>query len=285
MNTDAMPVTQRLAGWSLRHHREKAGYSLSDAARILDCHPSKISRMECGQRGIRPKELRELMAEYGADAAVEEALAELARQPRGNARWWTEYERQLAPSYVELLSAEASASAVAAWGPMQVPELLQTPGYARVIAAADPSVPKDFEAATVTATLDRQRVTLSERGLPVTVVIGEAALRQRAGGPTVMRAQISHLADLADQCPNITIRLLPFITGALPAGGAGGFTVLQFGAVAAFCLVHLDGPSGGLCPDSPEAADGYLRVYAHLQALALSPEHTARRLWELARTQ
>ena len=285
MNTETVPVTQRLAGWCLRRHRERAGYSLSDAARILDCHPSKISRMECGHRGIRPKEMRELMAEYGADPAVEEALAALARPHRFRTGWWTEYERQLAPSYVELISAEASASAIAAWGPVQVPGLLQTPGYARVAAAADPSVPADFEAATVTATLDRQRVTLSERGLPVAVVIGEAALRQRTGSPAMMRAQISHLAGLAERCPNVTIRLLPFITGALPTGGAGGFTVLQFGAVPAFCLVHLDGPSGGLCPDSPEAADSYLRVYMQLQALALSPERTVRRLWELARTQ
>jgi transcriptional regulator with XRE-family HTH domain len=66
VNTDTVPVTQRLAGWRLRRHREGAGYSLSDAARILGCHPSRISRIECGLRGIRPAELRELMAEYGA---------------------------------------------------------------------------------------------------------------------------------------------------------------------------------------------------------------------------
>ena len=60
--TDAPPVRRRLLGAALRRHRESAGLGLDDAARILECDRSKISRIETGQRGIRPKELRELWA-------------------------------------------------------------------------------------------------------------------------------------------------------------------------------------------------------------------------------
>lgn len=54
-------------GAALRRVRVAAGLSIDDAARILDCHRSKISRVETGQRCIRPKELRELLAAYGVD--------------------------------------------------------------------------------------------------------------------------------------------------------------------------------------------------------------------------
>src|SRR5580658_834979 len=56
--TDTLSVRRRLVGSALRRYRESLGYDLGVAARILECHPSKISRIETGQRGIRPKELR-----------------------------------------------------------------------------------------------------------------------------------------------------------------------------------------------------------------------------------
>ena len=41
--TDAPPVRRRVLGAALRRFREQAGYTLDDAARILDCGRSKIS--------------------------------------------------------------------------------------------------------------------------------------------------------------------------------------------------------------------------------------------------
>ena len=62
---EAPPVRRLLLGSALRQYRENLGYLLEDAARVLECDRSKISRIETGQRGIRPKELRELLTEYG----------------------------------------------------------------------------------------------------------------------------------------------------------------------------------------------------------------------------
>src|SRR5260370_15323317 len=72
--TDVPPVRRRLLGAALRRFREVAGYTLEDAARILECDRSKISRIETGQRGIRPKELRELLDEYGVEPDRRDAL-------------------------------------------------------------------------------------------------------------------------------------------------------------------------------------------------------------------
>lgn len=44
----APPVRRRLVGDALRRYRENLGYTLDDAARILECDRSKVSRIETG---------------------------------------------------------------------------------------------------------------------------------------------------------------------------------------------------------------------------------------------
>jgi transcriptional regulator with XRE-family HTH domain len=61
---------RRLLGDALRRYRENLGYRLDEAASILECDRSKISRIETGQRGIRAKELRELLTEYGVGGSL-----------------------------------------------------------------------------------------------------------------------------------------------------------------------------------------------------------------------
>jgi hypothetical protein len=66
------------------------------------------------------------------------------------------------------------------------------------------------------------------------------------------------------------------------AGGTGGFTVLQFGQVPAIGLVHVAGPSGGICLDDPAASATYLRAFTRLESLALSPEASVRKIRQLS---
>jgi Domain of unknown function (DUF5753)/Helix-turn-helix domain len=270
----------RLVGEYLRRHREAAGWTIGDAARVLDCHASKVSRIETGERGIRGKELRDLMAEYGAHPAVVQTLEALARFGPRPSGWWTDYDKVLPGPYLELVSAEACASSEAVYAPFQVPELLQVPEYTAAVAAADPFVPHEQERAFAEAVRARQRVVLTERALPLEVVLGEASLRSKAGGPLVMRAQLTHLAETAENSAHVTIRLLPFTAGPSALGGGGEFTVLRFGPVD-LGLVHLADPSGGLYPVGLQAASSYRTAFEHIQAQALNPEQTTRRVREL----
>ncbi len=41
-------------GGALRRYRENLGYTLGDAARVLECDPSKVSRIESGQQPEAP---------------------------------------------------------------------------------------------------------------------------------------------------------------------------------------------------------------------------------------
>ncbi len=168
---------------------------------------------------------------------------------------------------------------------MQVPALLQTPDYARAVAAADADVPEDAEDLAVTATRTRQQVALREGGAVLTAVIGEAALRQQVGGAAVLSAQLRHLAELAGgRCPQVVIRVLPFSAGAHATAGCGEFSVLQFGEAPAVGLVHLAGPAGGTCPEDPDAARAYLRAFGLLRVFTLDPRQSASKITRLAGT-
>jgi transcriptional regulator with XRE-family HTH domain len=279
-----MSARQRLVGWCLRDQRESAGCSLAEAASVFGCNRTKISRIETGQRGIRLEELRELLARYGTGPAVTETLIALARPVGSGDAWWPGYADVLPERYLELVSAEAVASAVIAYAPLQIPELLQTPEYAKAAASADSSVPQDWEAKAAAAVAARQRAALDRHGMRLDVVLGGAALYQQLGG-AVMAAQVAHLAEVAQSSENVSIRLLPVTTCLLAAGGTGGFCVLRFGPVPYFGLVHITGPNGGLFPEDPHAVTAYQSAFSHLQARALSPEGTARTLSELANTQ
>src|ERR1700690_4370577 len=78
--TGAPPVRRRLLGAALRRLREQAGLTLQDAAAVLACDRSKISRIETGQRGIRPQELHDLLAKYGIPESRRNTLAAIARK-------------------------------------------------------------------------------------------------------------------------------------------------------------------------------------------------------------
>lgn len=77
-------VCRQLVAASLRTYREDLGFSIDDAAQILKCDRSKISRIETGDRGIRTLDLEILLGEYGADDDAVGLLARLAN-PRGMA--------------------------------------------------------------------------------------------------------------------------------------------------------------------------------------------------------
>jgi transcriptional regulator with XRE-family HTH domain len=131
--------TQRqLVGSALRRYRANVGYALEDAAKVLDCDRSKISRVETGQRGIRPKELRELLTEYGVCGAEQDVLSQIARTARRS--WWQEYDSAAPWLCREWLAMESAATEIMIWDGLHIPDLLQTPAYAAAVADACPAL-------------------------------------------------------------------------------------------------------------------------------------------------
>jgi transcriptional regulator with XRE-family HTH domain len=291
--TGLAPARRRLIGSALRRYRENMGYQLDTAARILECDRSKVSRIETGQRGIRPSELRELMSEYGVPDGEQRVLLAIAETSR-RLGWWQGYSDVLPPAAQDYILAETVASAIFVYEPQRVPDLLQTPDYAAAAAAAA-DLTRERRDRAVEVILTRQRHVLRERPARLHAVIGEAALRQPVGGPGVTRAQarlLAALADppaasaLADDSPavgqDVIVQILPFNAGAQPGAGSGPLAVLRFEKAPSLGLVYLPTLNGGVCLEGEDDVACYVRAFARLQAAALTPAESARVLLDLA---
>jgi hypothetical protein len=93
-----------------------------------------------------------------------------------------------------------------------------------------------------------------------------------------MAAQISRLAELASDFPNITLQVLPFSAGAHAAAGSASLAILRFPDAPSLGVVYLDALSGGVYLESQADVARYIRAFALLRASALSVGETARDL-------
>jgi len=275
---------RHLLGIALRQYREQLGYTMETAARLLDCDVSKISRIETGQRGIRSKELRELLEAYGVREDQQDILLAIQESMREiTAAWWKSYTNVLSGAYFEYVVTEEHASHILAYEPLIVPALLQTQDYARAAALANPSLPTGAEEDAVEAVQLRHSAVLESRQTNLTVVIGEAALRQQVGSGGLMREQLRHLVELGNGTWRVAIRVLPFTAGVPTVGGCGSFSILRFEVAPALGMVHLDGPAGGVCLEDPMDVAAYTRAFTHVQVSALTPDASLRLIQDLAR--
>jgi len=286
--TGTPPVRRRLLGAALRRYRENLGYALDEAAAILECDRSKISRIETGQRGISAKELRELLTEYGVPAAEQAALLAIAHRGRQHG-WWQDYRDVLSDAGQDFVIMETSASEILGYEACRVPELLQTAEYARAVADADPACSGDEQRAhAVEVKLARQRAVLQERRPRLELVVGEAALHQAVGGAPVMRPQLARLAALAaagagKSARGVSLRVLPFTAGAHAVAGCGSMAILRFADAPGLGVIHLAALSGGVSLEGRDEVTRYSRAFAQLRAAALNPEASARLLRAMAK--
>jgi transcriptional regulator with XRE-family HTH domain len=297
--TGSPPVRRRLLGSALRKYREDLGLTLDQAARVLECDRSKVSRIETGQRGIRAKELRELLTDYGVADGEQEALLAIAHSGRQSG-WWLEYRDVLSEAGQDYVILELAATGILAYEPNQIPDLLQIPEYASALADADANCISDASREhVVEVKLARQRIVLGTRSPRLEVVIAEGALRQAVGGVRVMRRQLGWLAEVAEAglvqtLPDgdevragararVSLQVLPFAVGAHAAAGCGPMTVLRFAQSQVLGVVHLAGLSGGVSLEDREEVARYLRTFGQLRSAALSAPASARLLRALVR--
>ncbi len=271
----APPVRRRLVGRALRRYRENLGYTLDDAARTLECDRSKISRIETGQRGIRGKELRELLGEYGIDGEQLAILTQLA-DARGAFGWYRDYADVLPGPWRDYLTLETAASRIWAYDAQQIPGLLQTRPYARALAQTDPAL--DSDAArdrAADAVIARQQAILQARKRDIHLIIGQAALHQQVATPDVMNDQLLRVAHAAADSGTVTVQVLPFESGAHAAAADGSLAILQFTGTGGLGLVHLGGIAGGVCLEGRADLAAYAEALTQLRAFAHTPAQSA----------
>lgn len=268
-------LRRRELGTLLRKLRNEKGLTVDQVAERLLCSPSKVSRMETGQRGATLRDVRDLCQLYDVtDSAERDRLMALAREGRQQG-WWQSYDLPYS-TYVGL---EAEAVSVRDYDSAVVPGPLQTADYVRALhEAAIPqrSVPEltpDIIDQRIEERLRRQKLLIRKDPAPLRfwVILDEAALHRVVGSAEVMKAQLLQLVEMS-KLPNVNIQVIPYDVGAHPALDST-FNILDFDGPAP-SIVYVEGLVGRIYLERPEDLDRYSRVFRVLSQMALSSEQS-----------
>jgi len=271
-------VRRRRLGAELRRHRELAGLTIDQVADQLDCSASKISRLETGQTGSNPRDVRDMLALYGVGDTELEELLSVARETRQRG-WWQPYGSILTGAYVGF---EAAADRIRSYEAQCVPGLLQTADYARsMIAAVHTGRPRQEVDDRVHVRLGRQALLTQEDPVQFWCVLDEAALRRPVGGREVMRCQLEHLVRESAR-PNVTLQVLPMAAGEHP-GMEGSFVIMSFPDVADPDTVYVTIATGGVFQEKPDDVSRYEIIFDRLQKMALSGAESAEFIATMAK--
>jgi transcriptional regulator with XRE-family HTH domain len=253
----------------LRELRTEHRLTVKQVAARLMCSPSKVSRMETGQRGVSARDIRDLATLYHLDAERRQQLTDLAAEGKQQASFQKGDLR--ASDYVGL---ESAAQTISDFGLGLVPGLLQTADYGRaVLRTIRPSLSDEIIKDRVASRLERQhRLLLSDNPVLFEAVIDEAVLHRIAGSRSVMAAQLNWLVEVSRR-PNVVIRLLRYDAGVLPAP-TNKFIILTFAAARLPDHIFIEGLLTDHIIDNPFEVAVYEDVFAMLRDMSASPEQT-----------
>jgi transcriptional regulator with XRE-family HTH domain len=269
-------VRRRRLGNELRQLREGAEYTIEQVAARLEVSDSKISRIENGQVGATPRDVRDMAALYGVTGQRMENLMQLARETREKP-WWNEYS----DLRLDHANYEAEASSILQFAPMILPGLLQTADYARaIIRAIRFDLPQEKIERLVEFRMKRQALLTSPNPPTLWVVIDEAVLCRMIGGPKVMHQQLKSLIEVAN-LPNVTLQLLPF-SGGEHAGLDGPFYIIRFFEPTDRDMIYFEHTALEHYLDDSETINLHLSLFDHIRAAALKPDDSVKRLIDRA---
>ncbi|WP_327383256.1 helix-turn-helix domain-containing protein [Streptomyces sp. NBC_01207] len=272
-NVKPSTVLGRQLGDELRRLREAAGLTTAAAAKALDCTGGKISRIENGHVPVRTPDLVALMDAYGVTyAETRDRLGALAQRANRRRRegWWHQYGSVLADAYRDYIEMEDICDSIRTFQAQLVPGLLQTAAYGRTVTIASRAWHSAEEVEQfVEVRLARQERLAGERQLELWAILAEGVLRQQVGGPTVMRDQLEHLADMGER-PNITVQVLPFSRGA-HSGMFGPYLLMSFPRVSAQNLVLTETPTGNIWMEQESEVARYRELFDDARTSALPP--------------
>jgi transcriptional regulator with XRE-family HTH domain len=262
-------VRRRELGAVLRALRQERGLTVEQVAGRLLCSPSKVSRMETGQRGATLRDVRDLCEIYGVSEETQVSrLMDLARGGKEHG-WWQSYDLSEFSTYVGL---EADATSTKYYQSTVIPGLLQTADYARAMhEVVRPELDPERINQLVKVRLMRQELLKRDPPLAVSAIFDEAALHRLVGGAPTMRAQLERLIELS-RLPHVTIRVIPYEAGAHQAMDST-FRILEFGS-AVPDVVYVEGLVGFLYLDRAQDVTRYEEVFERLTGIALSPKES-----------
>jgi transcriptional regulator with XRE-family HTH domain len=208
-----------LAG-KLRDARVNAGYGSQGAlAKRLNVSRSLITKAENATHPVPAESL--IVAWCGVTSAPQDELLELAKRARsGIPDWFMPYE-----------SAEAQADTLRCWTPLQVPGLLQTEAYMRVLFVAEEHSLDQVDE-LVAARMERKKVLGHAR---LTAIIDSMVLDREVGSADVMAEQCGYLVTMSERA-DVAVHVVPpranvGLWGVLYMATRDGSTTVLLGAL------------------------------------------------------
>ncbi|MFE9579558.1 helix-turn-helix domain-containing protein [Nocardia sp. NPDC006044] len=266
------PVSPTVARWELvlrlRELREQRGFDSAGFARLVGFTPANWSHVEKGRRVLTSNtigpvlELLEVEAEERA-----ELLALLgASKQRG---WWTKSSALIGPELQRLYGMEYGAQSIRSYDSLVVPGLLQTEDYARALISSDVMIRPVQVDQLVAIRMRRQERLRGPEPVELTAVIGEATLLQQTGGPEVLRAQLTHLAELIEELDTVEIRVIPFAATAGAVLGGSSFHLIDFAGQQLPTFGWAESAVFGEAVDDPELVRDLSFAYVRAQEQSL----------------
>ncbi len=275
-------VLRMLLGSQLRRLREAAEITADQAGYEIRASRSKISRMETGRVGFKPRDVTDLLTMYGVtDEEARSRFLYLARQS-SQPDWWTKYGDILPDWFENYLGLESAATTIRTFEIQFAPGLFQTEDYARAVTKLGHQSASEAEIERrVRLRIKRQDLLTRANPPRIWAVMDEAVLRRPVGGTPVMRAQLNHLVE-ASRLPNVTLQVIPFVRGG-HAGASGSFTVLRFEEHYLPDVVYIEQLTGAVYLEQRADMEHYLEVMDQLSGEALTPASTIRFIEQVAK--
>jgi transcriptional regulator with XRE-family HTH domain len=259
-------IRRRILARRLRELREQAGYTLEEAAPLLDTSMSRLSRIENGQQRADVHLVKSMLDLFDVGGAQWTELIELARETAKPA-WYRAYGM----GDNTYIGYETEAVRVQEYALGFVPGLLQVPEYARGLYDSSMVLRtvEERERALAVRMIRQRRLRSVEDPLHLVTIIDEAVLRNPIGGLNAQRAQLAHLI-ASSALPTVDLQVLPAGSGA--HGGLGsGFVILNFGELDEPDMAYVEHALGAThLVKEPDLVRARL-VFDQLRSLALNP--------------
>jgi transcriptional regulator with XRE-family HTH domain len=259
----------KVLGTYLRRLRLQQGYTLKDVAPVIKGSLAKISRLERGESPAQPADVMKLLTFYGATDDEElNAIEGLLRQSSHQA-WYHQFSDVVPGWLARLIGLESAADLILMYEMQYVPGLLQTSDYTRAVvqlAFPDPSALQVER--RVELRLQRQQL-LHQADMPrMVALLDEGLLMRPIGGPAVMRGQLRHLYNLAENKDGLNIRIVPFDAAARGAAPGAAMTYLRFPRGGPEEMVYLEQLHGARYVSAPREVEAYRQTFVHLQDIS-----------------
>jgi hypothetical protein len=241
--------------------------------------PAKISRIETARVGVKPRDVMDLLDQYGIEGTHRENLLTLTREARQQG-WWHSYSDVLSEGTEMWAGLETEAESIRTFDVQVIHGLLQTSEYAEaVFHAYYRAEPAEQIQRRVELRMARQQLVVHEKNAPIWVVLDESVLRRKVGPSQLMQSQYRRLLELSEHS-NVTLQVLPFAAGVY-SGAPVPFTIMGLPRPDPEVVV-IEYRGGNLYLERPEDVAVHAHLFDRLRANAQGPDDSIRLITRLA---